>query len=68
VPLASTDGQFTLLVPDLADARAFRLSGPADPRRPDDAATELLRLDVDALRKASGATGTVPPRTRGPGG
>jgi len=55
-------------VPDLADARGFRLSGPADPRRPDDAATELLRLDVDALRKASGATGTVPSRTRGPGG
>ena len=68
VPLASTEGQFTLLVPDLADARAFRLSGPADPRRPDDAATELLRVDVDALRKASAATGTVPPRTRGPGG
>lgn len=69
VPLASAEGQFTLLVPDLAAARAFRLSGPADPRRPDDAAMELLRLDVDALRKASGAaTGTVPPRTRGPGG
>ena len=66
VPLASTDGRFTLLVPDLADAHAFRLSGPADPRRPDDAATELLRLDVDALRKASRAPGPAgPPTGRG---
>src|SRR6185312_16943360 len=53
VPLAATEGQFTVLAPDLADARAFRLSGPADPRRPGDRAAELIHLDVDALRKAS---------------
>ena len=53
VPLAATEGQFTVLVPDLADARTFRLTGPADPRRSGDRATELIRLDVDALRKAS---------------
>jgi hypothetical protein len=53
VPLAATEGQFTVLVPDLADARTFRLTGPADPTRSGDRATELIRLDVDALRKAS---------------
>jgi hypothetical protein len=63
VPLASTEGRFTLLVPDRPDAFAFRLSGPADPARPDDPATELLRLDVDALRKASRAPGAAGPAT-----
>ncbi|HEX6794045.1 MAG TPA: hypothetical protein VF304_09360 [Casimicrobiaceae bacterium] len=53
VPLAASEGQFTVLVPDLTDARTFRLSGPADPTRPADRSTELIRLDVDALRKAS---------------
>jgi hypothetical protein len=55
VPLAQQEGRFTVLVPDLADAHAFRLSGPPDPRRPDEPAQELMRLDVDALRKASQA-------------
>jgi hypothetical protein len=51
--------EFTLLVPDTADAQAFTLHGPADPARSDQAATELLRLDMDVLRK------TPPPaRTR----
>lgn len=64
VPLQATEGQFTVLVPDLPDARAFRLSGPADPARAQDPATELLRLDVDALRKSSGSRGPggTPPR------
>ena len=51
--------EFTLLVPDTADAQAFTLHGPADPARSDQPATELLRLDMDVLRK------TPPPaRTR----
>jgi hypothetical protein len=69
VPLATSEGRFTVLVPDLANAHAFRLSGPADPKRPDEPATELLRADIDALRKAasvpSGPPG-APPR-QGPG-
>jgi hypothetical protein len=64
VPLAANEGRFTVLVPDLPDARTFRLSGPTDPRRSNDRATELIRLDVDALRKSSGSPGPVgtPPR------
>jgi hypothetical protein len=61
VPAASSEGRFTLLVPDLRDARTFRLSGPSDPRRTEVAATELLRLDVDALRKQSGSPPPTPP-------
>jgi hypothetical protein len=61
VPATSSEGRFTLLVPDVADARTFRLSGPSDPRRTQDPATELLRLDVDALRKQSGAGQPTPP-------
>ena len=53
VPLGAGEGQFTVLVPDLANAQALRLSGPADPRRPDEPAQELLRLNVDALRRSS---------------
>jgi hypothetical protein len=56
-PLAQQEGRFTVLVPDLADAHAFRLSGPADPHRPDESAQELMRLDVDAWRKARQAPG-----------
>lgn len=61
VPIAEREGQFTVLIPDLADAQSFQLHGPADPERPDEPAHELLRLDVDALRKAKpprGAAGT----------
>ena len=53
VPLGAGEGQFTVLVPDLANAQALQLSGPTDPRRPDEPAQELLRLDVDALRRSS---------------
>ena len=56
-PLAQQEGRFTVLVPDLGDAHAFRLSGPADPHRPDEPAQEIVRLDVDALRTASQAPG-----------
>jgi len=62
VPLTASEGQFTVLVPDLDDAHAFQLSGPADPARPDEPARELLRLDVDALRRSSKSPGT-PGRT-----
>jgi hypothetical protein len=56
-PLAQQEGRFTVLVPDLDAAHALRLSGPVDPHRPDEPAQELMRLDVDALRKASQAPG-----------
>jgi hypothetical protein len=51
VPIAEREGRFTLLMPDVADARSFELHGPADPERSDAPAGELLRLDVDALRR-----------------
>ena len=65
IPLAAREGQFTVLVPDLTNAEGFRLSGPADPARPDEPARELLRLDVDTLRrssKAPGPAGSAPAR------
>ena len=65
VPLASREGQFTVLVPDLPDARAFRLSGPMDPGRPDEPARELLRLDVDTLRRSKQPPGSGVPAGRG---
>lgn len=68
IPLSASEGQFTLLVPDLPDAHAFRLSGPVDPQRPDEPARELLRVDVDTLRKSnvpSGPAGTPPRGTKG---
>jgi hypothetical protein len=65
VPVTAGEGRFTLLVPDLPDAQQFRLSGPSDPRRPEDVATELLTVDVDALRKASGSP--TPPASPRPG-
>jgi hypothetical protein len=51
VPLPAIEGQFTALIPDLPAAQAFALHGPPDPRSPSTPAQELLRLDVDALRK-----------------
>ena len=63
VPVTARAGQFTVLIPDVPDARTFELHGPADPARPELAAGMLLRADVDALRKLSPPTG--PPR---PGG
>lgn len=65
-PIASREGEFTVLIPDTPDAQTFRINGPADPERPDEPAGELLRLDVDALRRrAPPAPGAAPPPRRG---
>ena len=64
VPVAEREGEFTVLIPDVADAHTFALHGPPDPERPDEPARELLRLDVDALRRAKppqGGGGTARP-------
>lgn len=65
-PVPEREGQFTVLIPDTADAKTFALHGPADPARADEHARELLRLDVDTLRSTKppppGAGGTPPPR------
>ena len=62
VPLPASETEFTVLIPDTADARAFTLHGPPDPARTDLASTELLRLDMDALRQAKppSRTGRTP--------
>ena len=52
VPVAGRGGQFTVLVPDLPDATSFALHGPIDPEKPSESAQELLRLDIDAIRKS----------------
>jgi hypothetical protein len=62
VPLTAREGQFTVLVPDLADAHSFQLSGPADPQQPDEPARQLLHVDIDTLRKANAPSGTPPRR------
>jgi len=59
VPTPQPTVEFTVLVPDTADARAFTLHGPADPAHSDQPATELIRLDMDVLRK------TPPPARTG---
>ena len=51
VPLPKSEGQFSVLIPDVPEAQAFALHGPPDPRAPSTPAQELLRLPVDALRK-----------------
>ena len=51
VPVANPEGEFTVLVPDLPQADVFALHGPPDPESPAEPARELLRVDVDALRK-----------------
>lgn len=69
VPIASREGEFAVLIPDVADAQTFRISGPADPGRPDEPAGELVRLDVDALRRKSPqAQGTPTPPPQGNNG
>lgn len=60
VPVAPSEGRFTLLIPDAADGQTFALHGPIDPARPDEPARELLRLDVDALRRFKPSRGTPP--------
>ena len=67
VPSSRREGQFTLLIPDTPDARTFELFGPADPARPELAASTLLRTDVDTLRRMkpppapTSGGGTTPP-------
>lgn len=62
VPLPPSDAEFSVLIPDTADAQAFTLHGPPDPARIDLASTELLRIDMDALRRAKppARTGRTP--------
>ncbi len=60
VPVATSEGRFTLLIPDTADGQTFALHGPSDPARADEPAGELLRLDVDALRRFKPPRGTRP--------
>jgi hypothetical protein len=52
VPIAAPEGRFTVLIPDEPDAATFELHGPANPRRADEPARELLRIDVDTARKS----------------
>jgi len=72
VPSARREGQFTVLIPDIPDARTFELHGPADPTRPGLVSGTLLSADVDTLRRMKppapphgpgGATPTPPPTT-----
>jgi hypothetical protein len=67
VPTTTREGGFTVLVPDDASAAALELHGPADPRRPDEPARELLRVDIDTARKMPlpPAGGGAPPRRGG---
>ena len=55
VPMSTSEGRFTLLVPDLPDAHGFSLSGPIDPARGHEPASELLHLDVGSLRRSVGS-------------
>ena len=63
VPIARREGQFTVLIPDIPDARTFELHGPADPAQPGLVAGTLLSADIDSLRRMKPPT---PPQ--GPGG
>ena len=68
VPLANATGRFTLLMPDLPDARTFTLHGPANPARPDEPAQEIARIGIDTLRRSKpppppGGTSPAPGRT-----
>jgi len=69
VPRAASEGRFNVLIPDTGDARSFTLRGPADPTRSDEPAQELLRIDVDTLRRSkpppAPPISTGPPRTTG---
>jgi len=59
VPLSEREGSFTVLVPDIANAHTFALHGPLEPGRPDEPASELLRVSIDVLRR------TKPPSADG---
>jgi hypothetical protein len=67
VPLARREGQFTVLVPDLAEAATFALHGPIDPELPSAPAQELLCLDVGAIRKLAAQPLQPPAGQPGPG-
>ena len=65
VPTPPREGGFTVLVPDDPNAATLELHGPADPRRPDEPARELLRIDIDTARKTAlppAGGGTTPRR------
>jgi hypothetical protein len=65
IPVAEREGEFVVLLPDLVNAHTFALHGPPDPEQPDRPARELLRLDVDALRRfkpVPGPGNTAPAR------
>lgn len=51
VPIADPQGQFSVLMPDVPEATNFALLGPVDARKPEQPAQELVRLDVNDLRK-----------------
>jgi hypothetical protein len=51
VPTTTREGRFTVLIPDIPDARTFELHGPADPERPGLSAGTLVSADVDHLRR-----------------
>jgi hypothetical protein len=59
-PIAVAEGRFTVLIADDPSAQTFELHGPADPRRAAEPAIELLRTDVDALRRMA-ASSPQPP-------
>jgi hypothetical protein len=51
-PVASPRGVFSVIIPELAAARTLALVGsPADVRRQCEAARELVRFDLESVRK-----------------
>ena len=66
VPIADPQGQFSVLMPDVPEAANFALLGPADARKPEQPAQELVRLDVNDLRKFhrkdAGRSASDPPK------
>jgi len=59
VPVATIEGRFTAIVPDVPGGADLSLHGPPDARTPDAPARGLLQVPLDALRKF------VPPRSPG---
>jgi hypothetical protein len=66
---AAAPGRFNVLIPDAADARSLTLNGPLNAAQPDEPAQELIRIDVDTLRRSkpppTPPVSTRPPRTTG---
>jgi hypothetical protein len=67
VPVGRREVSFTVLMPDLSEAATFALHGPTDPGLPTEPARELLRLDVDAIRKFAAQPPQPPVGQPGPG-